>query len=164
VFFPDYWQLATGNWQLTTMDGVDAMAQEQRSPLQTSRGNTTIAENVVSKVVGMVVQEVEGVSLGVGASRAIGGFMETVTGANSAGPTRGVSVEVGETETAIDLTMGVTYGTPIPQVAEAVRKAIVSQVEGLLGLRVAEVNITVTQVIFPDGEQEAIRSGRRQVR
>jgi len=29
---------------------------------------------------------------------------------------------------------------------------------------VAEVNITVTQVIFPDGEQEAIRSGRRQVR
>ncbi len=58
-------------------------------------------------------------------------------------------------------TMGVVYGTPIPRVAEAVRKAIVSQVEGL---RVAEVNITVTQVIFPDGEQEAIRSGRRQVR
>jgi len=85
------------------------MAQEQRSPLQTSRGNTTIAESVVSKVVGMAIQEVEGVSLGVGASRAIGGFMETVTGANSGGPTRGVSVEVGETETAIDLTMGAWF-------------------------------------------------------
>jgi uncharacterized alkaline shock family protein YloU len=55
-------------------------------------------------------------------------------------------VEVGEEEAAIDLTMAIEYGKSIPQISEAVRRNVTSRVEGLVGLRVKEVNITVSDV------------------
>jgi uncharacterized alkaline shock family protein YloU len=70
------------------------------------------------------------------------------------GTTRGVTVEVGEEETAIDLSMAVEYGRYIPQVSEAVRSNVIRRVENLVGLRVTEVNITVNDVLFPRLEEQ----------
>ena len=74
------------------------------------------------------------------------------------GTTRGVTVEVGEEETAIDLSLAVEYGRSIPQVSEAVRSNIIRRVENLVGLRVTEVNITVNDVLVP-GSQEQEQQG-----
>ncbi len=120
--------------------------QQQESPLKTERGNTTISDSVASEVAGIAAQEVEGVQMGGGTARAVGGFMDSVTGAS--GNTRGVSVEVGEEEAAIDLTMVVEYGKSIPQISEAVRRNVINRIENLVGLRVTEVNITVSDVQF----------------
>ena len=120
--------------------------QQQESPLKTERGNTTISDSVVSEVAGIAAQEVEGVQMGGGTARAVGGFMDSVTGAS--GNTRGVSVEVGEEEAAVDLTMVVEYGKAIPQISEAVRRNVINRIEKLLGLRVTEVNLTVSDVQF----------------
>jgi uncharacterized alkaline shock family protein YloU len=131
-------------------------SQEQnKNPLQGELGNTTIEDSVVSKIAGIAAQEVEGVRMGGGASQAVGGVLDTITGGRSGGSqTSGVSVEVGQEEAAIDLTMTVEYGKPIPQLAEAVRNNVVSRVESLVGLRVTEVNITVQDVSFPgEGDQ-----------
>jgi hypothetical protein len=38
--------------------------QQERPPLQTERGNTTISDVVVSQVAGIAAQEVEGVQMG----------------------------------------------------------------------------------------------------
>jgi uncharacterized alkaline shock family protein YloU len=122
--------------------------QQERSPLQTERGSTTISNAVVSQVAGIAAQEVEGVQMGSGTSRAVGGVLDSVRGGGSA-TTRGVTVEVGEEETAIDLSMAVEYGRSIPQVSEAVRSNVIRRVENLVGLRVTEVNITVNDVLFP---------------
>ena len=126
-------------------------SQEQnKNPLQSELGNTTIQDSVVSKITGIAAQEVEGVRMGGGASQAVGGVLDTITGGRSGGSqTSGVSVEVGQEEAAIDLTMTVEYGKPIPQLAEAVRNNVVSRVESLVGLRVTETNITVQDVFFP---------------
>ena len=128
--------------------------QQQESPLQTERGGTRIEDSVVSKVAGIAAQEVEGVRMGGGTSQAIGGILSSVTGGSSGGQSRGVSVEVGEVEAAVDLTMTVEYGRPIPQVAEAVRRNVINRVENLIGLNVTEVNIEVNDVFFPQEEQE----------
>jgi len=131
-------------------------SQEQnKNPLQSELGNTTIQDSVVSKIAGIAAQEVEGVRMGGGASQAVGGVLDTITGGRSGGSqTSGVSVEVGQEEAAIDLTMTVEYGKPIPQLAEAVRNNVVSRVESLVGLRVTETNITVQDVFFPgEGDQ-----------
>jgi uncharacterized alkaline shock family protein YloU len=131
-------------------------SRQQQTPLQTERGNTTISNAVVSQVAGIAAQEVEGVQMGGGAAAAVGGFLQSVTGTvsgSSAGGTnyaRGVSVEVGEEETAIDLTMAIEYGKSIPQITEAVRSNVISRVENLLGLRVTEVNVTVSDVQFQE--------------
>ena len=130
--------------------------QQQDSPLQTERGGTRIEDSVVSKVAGIAAQEVDGVRMGGGTSQAIGGLLSSVTGSSgsSGGQSRGVSVEVGEVEAAVDVTLTVAYGISIPQVAEAVRRNIINRVENLVGLRVTEVNISVNDVFFPEQEQQ----------
>jgi uncharacterized alkaline shock family protein YloU len=138
------------------------------SPLRSERGNTTISDAVVSQVAGIAAQEVEGVQMGGGTAAAVGGFLQSVTGGGSASLTRGVSVEVGEEETAIDLTMAVEYGKSVPQLSEAVRRNVINRVESLVGLQVTEVNITVNDVQFPeerpmlDQQQEVQREAREQ--
>ena len=129
--------------------------QRQESPLQTERGGTRIEDSVVSKIAGIAAQEVEGVRMGGGTSQAIGGILSSVTGGSGGGgQSRGVSVEVGAVEAAVDLTMTVEYGKPIPQIAEAVRRNVINRIENLVGLNVTEVNISVNDVFFPEQEQE----------
>ena len=123
----------------------------EESTLQTDRGSTTIETPVVSQVVGIAAQEVEGVHMGGAGSRAAGGLIEGITGGGgSSQSTRGVTVEVGDEETAVDLDMSVEYGKSVPQLSEAVRRNIINRVENLVGLKVTEVNITVNDVLFPD--------------
>ena len=127
---------------------------EQSSPLQTERGSTTISDSVVSKIAGIAAQEVDGIRMGSGASQAVGGILGSITGGSQ---TQGVSVEVGQEESAIDLTLTAEYGKSIPQLAEAVRRNVVNRVESLVGLRVTEVNVTVSNVFFPQQEAEEQR-------
>ncbi|MFP5368270.1 MAG: Asp23/Gls24 family envelope stress response protein [Actinomycetes bacterium] len=131
------------------------------SPLQTERGNTTIQDSVVSKVAGIAAQEVEGIRMGGGASQAVSGILGSITGGAGGSQTQGVSVEVGQEEAAVDLTLTAAYGKSIPQLAEAVRRNVVNRVESLVGLRVTEVNITVANIFFP--EQEAEQERQRQL-
>ena len=131
---------------------------EQGSPLQSERGNTTISDSVVSKIAGIAAQEVDGIRMGSGASQAVGGILGSITGGSQ---TQGVSVEVGQEEAAIDLTLTAEYGKSIPQLAEAVRRNVANRVESLVGLRVTEVNITVSNIFFP--QQEAEQERQRQL-
>ena len=127
---------------------------EQSSPLQTERGSTSISDSVVSKIAGIAAQEVDGIRMGSGASQAVGGILGSITGGSQ---TQGVSVEVGQEEAALDLTLTAEYGKSIPQLAEAVRRNVINRVESLVGLRVTEVNVTVSNVFFPQQEAEEQR-------
>jgi uncharacterized alkaline shock family protein YloU len=122
------------------------------SPLKSEMGNTTISNSVVSQIAGIAAQEVEKVQMGGGASAAVGGFLQSVTGGSTGGGnlSKGVSVEVGEEEAAIDLTMAIEYGQSIPRITEAARRNVINRVESLAGLRVTEVNITVNDVQIPE--------------
>ena len=137
----------------------------QASPLKSDMGITTVSNAVVSQIAGIAAQEVEKVQMGGGATAAVGGFLQsvtgTVTGSSSGGGNfaKGVTVEVGEEETAIDLTMAIEYGQSIPRITDAVRRNVINRVENLVGLRVTEVNIQVNDVQVPEerpmlGEQE----------
>ena len=97
--------------------------------------------------------------MGGGASRAAGGMLESITGSQS--QKRGVSVDVGQVETAIDLTMGIEYGRNILQTTGKVREKITERVESLTGLRVTELNVTINDVIFPDENEEGNEEDRR---
>jgi uncharacterized alkaline shock family protein YloU len=122
--------------------------QQTDSLLVGERGRTIISDSVVSQIAGMAAQEVDGVHMGGSVSRAAGGIIGSITG--SEGQTRGVSVEIGTTEVAVDLTMGVEYGKNILEVVEDVRRRISERVQSLTGLRVTELNATVSDIVFPD--------------
>jgi uncharacterized alkaline shock family protein YloU len=134
---------------------------QQSSPLQTERGSTSISDSVVAKIAGIASQEVDGIRMGSGGSQAVSGLIGSITGGSSGSQTQGVSVEVGQEEAAIDLTLTAEYGKSIPQLAEAVRRNVANRVESLVGLRVTEVNITVSNIFFP--QQEAEQERQRQL-
>jgi uncharacterized alkaline shock family protein YloU len=134
---------------------------QQGSPLQTERGSTSISDSVVSKIAGIASQEVDGIRMGSGGSQAVSGILGSITGGSSGSQTQGVSVEVGQEEAALDLTLTAEYGKSIPQLAEAVRRNVANRVESLVGLRVTEVNITVSNIFFP--QQEAEQERQRQL-
>ena len=135
--------------------------ESSQSPLQTERGSTSISDSVVSKIAGIASQEVDGIRMGSGGSQAVSGLLGSITGGSSGSQTQGVSVEVGQEEAAIDLTLTAEYGKSIPQLAEAVRRNVANRVESLVGLRVNEVNITVSNIFFP--QQEAEQERQRQL-
>jgi len=155
------------------MTEQSSSSQTQGSPLKTSLGTTTISTTVVQQIAGIAAQEVEKVQMGGGASAAVGGFLQSVTGSVTSGGAgggnfaKGVSAEVGEEEAAIDLTMAIEYGQSIPQLTEAARRNVINRVESLVGLRVTEVNITVNDVQVPEerpmlGQQEEVERQARQ--
>ena len=119
------------------------------------RGHTSIADDVVEKIAGMAAREVPGIhGLGSGMTRAIGSVRDRVPGGRAGTVTRGVSVEVGERQAAVDLDVVVEYDVDIMKVAGDVRSTVVSEVEGMTGLDVVEVNIAVDDVHLPDEESE----------
>ena len=118
------------------------------SPLESERGTTTIRKTVVQKIAGLAAQEVDGVHMGGGASRTAAGLLGGAGGSQD--QTRGVSVEVGKYEAAIDLTMAVDYGRDILQTVGRVRDRITARVEPLTGLAITELNVTVSDVIFSE--------------
>jgi uncharacterized alkaline shock family protein YloU len=64
--------------------------------------------------------------------------------------TRDVSVEVGETQSAIDLTISVPYGRSIPEVVKSMRDTVITARPEPYRLDVTEVNITVRDVYFSE--------------
>lgn len=145
--------------------GQQSQAKGQSSsPLQSERGNTSIQDSVVSKVAGIAAQEVDGIRMGGGGTQAVSGLIGSITGGSgSGGQTAGVTVEVGQEEAAIDLTLTAEYGKSIPQLSEAVRRNVINRVENLVGLRVNEVNIDVTNIFFPqeDQNQQQLEQGQQ---
>jgi uncharacterized alkaline shock family protein YloU len=137
----------------TTSEAVTV--SERISPLASERGATRIADSVVIKVAGVAAHEVPGVyALGGGAARAMGTMTQRV--GFTARAAQGVSVEVGEREAAVDLTIVLDYGESIPRVAQEVRENVIRRIEGIIGLSVTEVNITVDDLYVP-GEEEVAR-------
>lgn len=140
---------------------------EVSSPLVSDRGVTTIADGVVAKIAGMAAREVPGVHLGGSASRTAGGLLENVTGSQS--NTRGISVEVGRVETALDLTLSLDYGVDIIPTLEEVRRKISERIDAMTGLRMTECNVTISDIVLPksgdedeDGGRQGGRRGERQ--
>jgi len=115
-------------------------------------GKTTIDDTVVSKVAGIAAREVNGVhSLGGGAARAIGAIRGAI-GQTDHG--QGVKVEVGEKQVAADITIVAEYPVSLQQVADGVRSAVSRALEQIVGMEVAEVNVTVQDVFIPGDDDD----------
>ncbi|MGN5633654.1 Asp23/Gls24 family envelope stress response protein [Streptomyces sp. AC154] len=113
-----------------------------------TKGTTVIADTVVSTIAGIAVRETDGVhAVGGGASRAVGAMRDKVSRSND--PGRGVKVEVGEKQAAVDVDIVVEYGTLILDTAKKIRVHVTDALETMTGLEVVEINIKVLDVYVP---------------
>ncbi|MEV6283901.1 Asp23/Gls24 family envelope stress response protein [Kribbella sp. NPDC051770] len=116
-------------------------------------GKTSIADQVVSKIAGIATREVGGVhDLGGTTARTVGMIRDRIPGSKT-NLSQGVTVEVGETQAAIDLQIIVEYGVSIADLATAIRRNVIGAVERMTGLEVTEVNIVVSDIHL-DGEDD----------
>lgn len=104
-------------------------------------GQIKIADEVVGIIAGLAATEVEGVA-GMSGGLA-GGIVEMLGRKNLA---KGVKVEVGDRETAIDLYIIVEYGVKIPDISWQIQEGVKNAVETMTGLNVVEVNINIQGV------------------
>ena len=133
------------------------------SELVSSEGKTTIADGVVQKIAGIATREVSGVyKLGGGAARAFGAVRERIPGSSGPNVSQGVAVEVGEKQTAVDLDVVVEYGVSIPDLAQAIRRNVISSLERMTGLEVTEVNVSVDDIHLPEEDDSSPEPARVQ--
>jgi uncharacterized alkaline shock family protein YloU len=104
-------------------------------------GAIKITDEVVAIIAGIAATEVPGVT---GMSGGIAGGIAEALGRKNL--SKGVKVEVGEKEAAIDLFIIVEYGFRIPEVAWTIQEKVKSAVEEMTGLNVIEVNIHIQGV------------------
>lgn len=136
-------------------------AQVVSAPQGSAAGKTTIEDGVVAKIAGIAAREVSGVyALGGGAARMVGAIRDAL---NTTDLAQGISVEVGETQVAVDVTIVAEYPVSLQKVADDVRSAIVRAMVELVGMEVAEVNITVNDVHIPSDDEDADRSQEARV-
>lgn len=116
-------------------------------------GTTTIEDAVVAKIAGIAAREVSGVyALGGGAARMVGAIRDAL---NTSDLTQGISVDVGETQVAVDVTIVAEYPVSLQKVADDVRAAIHRAMVDFVGKEVTEVNVTVDDVHIATGDDAA---------
>lgn len=124
------------------------MTVEQETPrtgsaLATGRGVTTIAPSVVATVAQRAAQEVDGVE--VVSTGGLRGWIETLRPDR----TTGARADVASRQTAVELTLAVSWPRPVRQVTDQVRRHVRARVQELTGYEVTDVDIAVNDLPAP---------------
>ncbi|SNX55366.1 Asp23/Gls24 family envelope stress response protein [Thermoanaerobacterium sp. RBIITD] len=112
-------------------------------------GTIKISDDVVAVIAGLAATEVPGVAGMSGG--VVNGITEMLGRKNLS---KGVKVQVGEKEAAVDLYIIVDYGVRISEVAWNVQESVKKAIETMTGLKAVEVNIHV-QGVNMEKEQKA---------
>jgi uncharacterized alkaline shock family protein YloU len=102
-------------------------------------GSLTLNDDVVATIAGLAAKDVDGIY-------SVGKTPFINFGDN---PTRGVGVEVGNTQAAFDLDIIVEYGHDIREVAKALRVKTAAEVNKMAGREVVEINVHVVDIKLP---------------
>lgn len=108
---------------------------------QTGLGNIQIAPEVIEIIAGLATVEIEGVA---GMSGGLAGGIAELLGRKNL--SKGVKVEVGQTEAAIDVSIIVEYGRKIPEIASEIQQNVKHAIHSMTGLDVVEVNVHIHDV------------------
>lgn len=113
-------------------------------------GSIKISNDVVSIIAGVASTQVEGVA---GMSGGITGGITDMLGMKNL--SKGVKVELGEREAAIDVFIIVEYGSNITEIGKKVQESVKNSIETMTGLQATEVNVHIQGVNTPrEGKKE----------
>lgn len=119
-------------------------------------GRIIFADDVVATIAALAVADVEGVSA------LSGGVVEGITEMlGKKNMSKGVKVEVGAEEAAVDISVIVKYGYKIKEVCEKIQLAVKKAIETMTGLKVVEINVFVQSIAFEQGENETRAEKRK---
>jgi uncharacterized alkaline shock family protein YloU len=126
------------------MESIAEAADFERTEI----GTIQIAPEVIAVIAGLATVEVGGVA---GMSGGIAGGIAELLGRKNLA--KGVKVEVGQKEAAVDVSIVVEYGYRIPEVASEIQRSVKRSIETMTGLTVVEVNVHIHDVHFKSAEK-----------
>ncbi len=131
-------------------DNLIPVDSEQSVVKKESNGTITFANEVIATIAGLAAIDIPGVA---GMSGGFAdGFVELLGRKNLS---KGIKVEVGTEEVAVDISIVVEYGIPIPDIAQHIQTSVIKAIETMTGLKVVEVNISVQALKLQDTKTEA---------
>lgn len=116
--------------------------------VKTDMGNIQIAPEVIEIIAGLATVEVSGVA---GMSGGFASGVAEMLGRKNL--SKGVKVQVGQREAAVDVSIVIEYGRRIPQVAAEIQANVKNAIESMTGLDVVEVNVHIHGVHFKGQEK-----------
>lgn len=116
--------------------------------VQTEMGSIQIAPEVIEVIAGLATIEVDGVA---GMSGGFAGGIAELLGRKNL--SKGVKVEVGQKEAAVDVSIIIEYGSKIPRVAGDIQRSVKQAIESMTGLDVVEVNVHIHDVHFKTADK-----------
>ena len=122
-------------------------------------GSISYANEVIATIVGVATTEVDGIA-GLAGSSSISNLLG---GARAPSLSRGVKVELGEEEVAVEVSVSVDYGMPIQKVGHNVQENVRKSIESMTGLHVIKVDVHVVGVSF-ERENKELEQGQELAR
>lgn len=114
---------------------------EQRWAIPQPLGAVTVRQEVLSDIAARAIEGVEGVRC----LRGGGGIIGRLGGGEA-----GVQIAIRGDVADVELRIAVVRGYSVHSVARAVQRRVREDLEGLVGVRVGQVNVHVRQVIPPE--------------
>ncbi|MCY0876354.1 MAG: Asp23/Gls24 family envelope stress response protein [Firmicutes bacterium] len=114
-------------------------------------GTTQIANEVIAVIAGLAATDVRGVADMSGG--VVGGIAERLGRKNLS---KGVKVDVSpdERQCTVELSIIAEYGVRIPEVAAEIQDTVKRAIEGMTGLEVTAVNVSVLGIAFRTEDRE----------
>ena len=115
---------------------------KEANKVEAVQGKLTYEDKVIQKIIGISLEEVEGLLT------VDGGFFSNLAGklVNTDDVTSGIDVEVGEKQVAVDLDIVAEYGKDIHKIYNEMKEIITKEVKNMTGLEVIEVNVNVVDI------------------
>lgn len=120
------------------------------SSTMTIKGDLTFDDKVIQKIVGIALEEIDGLLT------VDGGFFSNLASkiVNTDDVTSGIGVEVGSKQVAVDLDIVAEYGKDITNIYDRIKKILSREVNNMTGLEVVEVNVNVVDVKTKDQHEK----------
>ena len=115
-------------------------------------GTVSFATDVVATIAGLAANEIEGVA---SMTNPNSSFADILSRKSSRNYTRGVKVDIANNKVAVDVTIIVDYGSPVPDVARSIQENVKKAIETMSGLDVLNVDVHVQGVSF-EKENKAV--------
>ncbi|AUI72267.1 Asp23/Gls24 family envelope stress response protein [Companilactobacillus alimentarius] len=100
-------------------------------------------EDVIAKIAGMAIQDIDGILSMNG--NVFDNLADKIRSKNDI--TKGIDVDVGEKQTALDLEIILEYGKDAHRVFENILQEVSAAIESMTGLKVIEINVYISDVM-----------------
>lgn len=119
------------------------MANEKAIETKNIKKSLNYEDKVIKKIAGIAASEVPGIFT------MTGGFIGNITDKfrDSEDKTKGINVEVGQTQVALDMNAVCEYGRNVPDLFDQVTEKIAESLKLMTGLELVEINLHVEDVM-----------------